>query len=68
MDPNVKALQTGEGEERWLSMLIGAMEQASRAECRAEPCDPPILAQLRLQLARPASPSSHSTTAANPGK
>jgi hypothetical protein len=44
-----------EGEQDWLSMLIGAMEQASRAECRARPCDPPVLARLRAQLARPVS-------------
>jgi len=37
-------------------MLIDAMEQVSRPEVRATPCDPRVFAALRLQLARPASP------------
>jgi len=38
----------------WLSMLIGAMEEASRPERRALPCAKSTLAALRTQLARPA--------------
>lgn len=37
-------------------MLVGAMEEASRAEIRSLPCDPSSLIGLRAQLARPASP------------
>lgn len=48
----IKAWRSEEGERRWLSMLIGAMEQASRGEGRTKPCDPPVLARLKLQLAR----------------
>jgi hypothetical protein len=38
----------------WLSMLIRAMEDASRPERRALPCAKSTLAALRAQLARPA--------------
>jgi hypothetical protein len=43
------------GERLWLSMLIDTMEQASRPELRAIPCDGATLAGLRAQLALPAS-------------
>jgi hypothetical protein len=43
------------GDRRWLSMLIDAMEEVSRPESRAYPCDPFVLAAVRAQLARPAS-------------
>jgi hypothetical protein len=51
MDRQIKTRQTAEGERLWLSMLVGAMEQTSTAECSAL-----VLARLRAQLARPASP------------
>jgi hypothetical protein len=38
----------------WLSKLIDTMEQISRPERRAIPCDPQLLAAVRAQLARPA--------------
>lgn len=40
-------------EERqlWLSMLLDAMEEASRPETRARPLDRAILGLLRMQLA-----------------
>jgi hypothetical protein len=38
----------------WLAMLVRAMQDASRPECRALPCARSTLAQLRAQLARPA--------------
>jgi hypothetical protein len=41
------------GSQLWLSMLVGAMEDASRPECRALPCARSTLAGLRAQLARP---------------
>jgi hypothetical protein len=37
-------------------MLIDAMEEVSRPELRAVPCDRAVLAAVRAQLARPASP------------
>jgi hypothetical protein len=37
-------------------MLIDAMEEVSLTELRAMPCDRSVLAGLRAQLARPASP------------
>jgi hypothetical protein len=46
-------------DRRWLSMLIDAIEEVSRPEIRAVPCDPFVLAALRAQLARPAAPLAH---------
>jgi hypothetical protein len=37
----------------WLSMLVDAMEQASRPEIRGTACESSILIALRAQLARP---------------
>jgi hypothetical protein len=47
------------GQNLWLSRLIEAIEQVSRSEYRAMPCDPAVLAALRAQLARPASRYAH---------
>jgi hypothetical protein len=47
--------RTGRDQRAWLSMLIDAMEQTSRPEPRAVPCDIDVLAALRAQLARPAT-------------
>jgi hypothetical protein len=55
----VKAWRSGDGQKRWLSALIAAMEQVSRRDVRATPCDVGVLAALRSQLARPASPYPH---------
>jgi hypothetical protein len=51
MDRQIKTWQTAEAERLWLSTLVGAMEQASTAECSAL-----VLGRLRSQLACPASP------------
>jgi hypothetical protein len=51
-----QAWQSGDGEKLWLSMLIDAMEEVSRPELRAVPCDRSVLAAVSAQLARPASP------------
>jgi len=48
--------RSGDGQKLWLSMLVKAMEQASRPEIRKIPCDPTMLLALRAQLALPASP------------
>jgi hypothetical protein len=50
-----RSWSAGNGERLWLSMLIDAMEQVSRPEPRAKPCDGATLASLRAQLALPAS-------------
>jgi len=47
--------QSGSDQRAWLSMLIDTMEQVSRPEVRAVPCDGQVLAALRAQLARTAS-------------
>jgi hypothetical protein len=46
----------GDGHKSWLSMLVEAMEEISRPEFRALPVDASVLAAVRAQLARPASP------------
>ena len=48
--------QSGSDQRAWLSMLIDTMDQVSRPEVRATPCDVNVLAALRAQLARPATP------------
>jgi hypothetical protein len=47
------------GQRRWLSMLVGTMEQVVRPELRALPCHPSLLTALEAQLARPASLHAH---------
>jgi hypothetical protein len=44
------------GQQAWLSMLIDTMETLSRPEYRNLPCDRLVLAKVKAQLARPASP------------
>ena len=46
--------RSGQAERLWLSMLIETMEEVSRPERKAEPCDPKVIAALRAQLALPA--------------
>jgi hypothetical protein len=55
--------RSGHSEKSWLSMLVGAMEEASRPEIRKMPCDPKVLIALRAQLARPASPYPYAASA-----
>jgi hypothetical protein len=50
------------GQNLWLSRLIEAMEEVSRAEYRALPCDPSVLAALNAQLARADSRYAHLTS------
>ncbi len=47
--------RAGNGQTLWLSMLVEAMDEVSRPEVRAVPCDRRVLAALHAQLARPAS-------------
>jgi hypothetical protein len=56
MGQQLQPWRSGEGEKLWLSMLIDAMEEVSRPESRAVPCDQSVLDAVRAQLARPASP------------
>jgi len=55
MGQRLQVWRSGDGERLWLSMLIDTMEEISRPELRAAPCDISVLAALRAQLARPAS-------------
>jgi hypothetical protein len=56
MGQQLQPWRLGDGEKLWLSMLIDAMEEISRPELRAVPCDRSVLAAVSAQLARPASP------------
>ena len=58
MGQQLHAWRSGSGQRIWLSRLIDTMEQVSRPESRAVPCDGQVLAALRAQLARPASAAS----------
>jgi hypothetical protein len=56
MDQELQSWRGGDGHKSWLSMLVEAMEEISRPEFRALPVDASVLAAVRAQLARPASP------------
>ena len=51
------------GERQWLSLLVDAMEEASRPEIRALPCEAAILQALRAQLAQPVTAHTYARTA-----
>ena len=55
MGQQLRTWRSGSGQRAWLSMLIDTMEEISRPELRAVPCDGLLLAAFRAQLARPAS-------------
>jgi hypothetical protein len=57
MGQQLQMWRSANGQRKWLSMLIDAMEEVSRPEVRAVPCDRLVLAAFRAQLARPASAS-----------
>jgi hypothetical protein len=63
MDRQFRTWRTAEGERLWLSMLVGAMEQASQHDFSARDCELPELAGLRSQLACPASPFAYGGSA-----
>ena len=55
MGQQLRTWRSGGDQRAWLSMLIDTMEQVSRPETRAMPCDGQLLAAFRAQLARPAT-------------
>lgn len=55
MGQQLRTWRSESGQRAWLSMLIDTMEEVSRPESRAVPCDISVLAALRAQLALPAS-------------
>jgi hypothetical protein len=59
MGQRLQPWRSGDGEKLWLSMLVDTMEEVSRPEFRAIPCESSILVALRAQLARPASAYPH---------
>jgi hypothetical protein len=54
MGQQIHGWRSASGQRLWLSMLIDAMEDVSRPELRAVPCDDRLLAAVRSQLACPA--------------
>jgi hypothetical protein len=50
----------GDGGRRWLSLLVAAMEEASRPEVRSRPCERATLQAYRAQLAQPVTGYGHS--------
>jgi hypothetical protein len=54
MGQQVQGWRSASGQRSWLLKLIETMEQISRPERRAVPCDAQLLATVRAQLARPA--------------
>jgi hypothetical protein len=62
MGQQLQPWRSGDGEKLWLSMLIATMEEVSRPEFRALPCDRSVLAAVSAQLALPASPYRHSAS------
>jgi hypothetical protein len=54
MGQQVQGWRSASGQRLWLTRLIETMEQISRPERRAVPCDAQLLATVRAQLARPA--------------
>jgi hypothetical protein len=54
-----QAWRSGDGQDLWLSMLIDTMAEVSRPEIRALRCDISLLAAVKAQLARPASPRAY---------
>jgi hypothetical protein len=56
MGQQIQSWRSGDGQRLWLSMLVDTMEEVSRPDVRALPCNPSVLVALRAQLARPASP------------
>jgi hypothetical protein len=55
MGQQLQTWRSANGQRAWLSLLIDTMEEVSRPERRAVPCDGRVLAAFRAQLARPAS-------------
>jgi hypothetical protein len=54
-----KSWQSANGERRWLSRLVDAMEEFSRPDVRSLPSHPSLLVAVRARLARPASTGAH---------
>jgi len=53
MGQRLEQWHRGDGEQRWLSALIAAMEDVSRPDVRSKPCETAILQACRAQLAQP---------------
>jgi hypothetical protein len=63
MAERLQPWRSGRAERQWLSMLIDTMEKIARPEVRAVPNDTLLLAAVRAQLARPASPYPYGASA-----
>jgi truncated hemoglobin YjbI len=54
MNQQLPAWHTAKGQTAWLSRLIEAMDEVSRAECRTRLLDPAELRAMRARLSQPA--------------
>jgi hypothetical protein len=61
MNQRIRPWRSG-NERLWLAMLVDTMDELSRREFRAVPCDQALLAEVRAQLARPVSPYPYGAT------
>jgi hypothetical protein len=59
MGQQLQPRRSGHGQDLWLSMLIDTMEEVCRPEIRAMRCDVSLLATVKAQLTRPASPHAY---------
>jgi hypothetical protein len=59
MGQQLQSWRSAGGDKLWLSMLIDTMEQVSRSEQRAQPCERSVVAAVVAQLSRPAAPYVH---------
>jgi hypothetical protein len=64
MGQRLEQWRGGDGERLWLSLLVAAMEEASRPEIRSKPCEAAILQACRAQLMQPVTSYVHASSAA----
>jgi hypothetical protein len=56
MEQQIRTWRTAENERSWLSMLVGALEEASQSDRDVRVYEYAELARLRSRLSCPASP------------
>jgi hypothetical protein len=67
MGQRLQPRRSADGERAWLSVLIDTMEQVSQPGRRTA-CDPSVLAKVRAQLQRPASPYRYGVSHFSPAE
>jgi hypothetical protein len=59
MNERLQTWRSEESDRQWLSRLVATMDEVSRPELRAVPCNSYLLAAVKIQLGRPASAFAH---------